>query len=274
MKNISTKKMITKKQERLIIVGKEQVVDGKKEFRCNLKASCINSLNRNSDTKHNLNNSEIRKLITLSKNNPREYISKLIDLNFAGDLINREATGTGYLLPFGFEKSHKKCVHFAGSKYEVYFVDETIKYLSDKISQLKSRRIDDSHTYAIKAIESGKVKNLKFRFSDGFSWDKETYCLYDENNENYCMETEPEHVLYYKIGLDDEKKVNPTDTKNIIDIIDKFVLVRGPIKHVFSSPKELITSSYDDVDSAIKIDGLDNAPVEVIEKVLSLRGRN
>lgn len=282
MEKVSPEQMITKKQNRLIIVGKEQIVDGRKEIKCDLKARWISPSSENVisiqpftlDTEHKLSGSEIGNLIELSKNNPKEYISELVNLNFKNDLINMEATGTSHLLPSRFERFYKSCVYFAGDKYQVYFVDDAIKYLGDKISQLKLRRIEDSRTYAIKAIETGKVQNLKFRFFDGFSWNKETYCVYDENNENYCMATEPQHVLYYKICLDDEKKANPVDTKNMIDILDKFVLVHGPIKYISYTTKELIASSCDYIDSTIKIDGLDNAPEELVDKVLSLRGRN
>ena len=149
-----------------------------------------------------------------------------------------------------------------------------LKYLSDKISELKLRRIEDSRTYAIKTIETGKVQNLKFRFFDSFLWKKKNCCIYDANDDYYHMKAEPKHVLYYCINPDDEKKTDPADIKNMIDILDKFVLVHGPIKYISYTTKELIASSCDYIDSTIKIDGLDNAPEELVDKVLSLRGRN
>lgn len=279
MKKASTEQMITKKQNRLIIVGKECIVDGRKGIKCDLKARWFSPSSEDVisvqpftlDTEHKLSSSEIRNLIELSKNNPKEYISELIKLNFRNDLINMEATGTNHLLPTRFERFYKSCVYFAGDKYEVYFVDDAIKYLSDKISELKLRRIEDSRTYAIKTIETGKVQNLKFRFFDSFPWKKESCCIYDANDDYYRMKAEPKHVLYYCIDSDDEKKTDPADIKNMIDILDKFVLVHGPIKHISSTTKELIASSYGYNDGIIKIDALDNAPRELVKKIYSLK---
>lgn len=282
MQQATIEQMITKKQNRLIIVGKECIVDGRKGIKCDLKGKWISPSNEHEvsvqpftlDTEHKLSSSEIGNLVELLKNNPKEYISELINLNFRNDLINLEATGTSHLLPTRFEKFYKSCVHFAGDKYEVYFVDDATKYLSDKISELRLRRVEDSRTYAIKTIETGKVQNLKFRFFDSFSWNKEAYCLYDDNNGYYCTETGPARALYYKIGLDgldDEKKTDPADIKNMIDILDKFVLVHGPITSISSTSKQLIASSYDYIDGIIKIDGLDNAPRELVKKIYSLK---
>ena len=145
MEKVSPEQMITKKQNRLIIVGKEQIVDGRKGIKCDLKARWISPSSEDVisiqpftlDTEHKLSGSEIGNLIELSKNNPKEYISELVNLNFKNDLINMEATGTSHLLPSRFKRFYKSCVYFAGDKYQVYFVDDAIKYLSDKISRLK-----------------------------------------------------------------------------------------------------------------------------------------
>ena len=279
MKKASTEQMITKKQNRLIIVGKESIVDGRKGIKCDLKARWVSPSSEDVisvqpftlDTEHKLSSSEIRSLIELSKNNPKEYTSELINLNFRNDLINMEATGTSHLLPTRFERFYKSCVRFAGDKYEVYFVDDAIEYLSDKISELKLRRIEDSRTYAIKTIETGKVQNLKFSFFDSFPWKKVSYCVYDDNDDYYRMIAEPKHVLYYCIDSDDEKKTDPADIKNMIDILDKFVLVHGPIKYISSTTKELIARSDSYIDGIIKIDALDNAPRELVKKIYSLK---
>lgn len=279
MQKASTEQMITKKQKQLIIVAKECTVDGRKGIKCDLKASWVSPSSEHEisvqpftlDTEHKLSSSEIRDLIELSKNNPKEYISELINLNFRNDLINWEATGTSHLLPTRFERFYKNCVRFTGDKYKVYFVDDAIEYLSDKISELKLRRIDDSRTYAIKTIETGKVQNLKFSFFDSFPWKKENSCIYDDNDDYYCIKTEPKHVLYYRINPDDEKKTDSADVKNMIDILDKFVLVHGPIKYISSSTKELIARSNGYIDGIIKIDALDNAPRELVKKIYSLK---
>lgn len=257
MKKASPEQMITKKQKELMIFGKG--------LACDLKAIY-------SDDEYKFSASELERLITLSKNNPEEYISELIDLNFEDDFILEECTSR--LLPYQL-KGNKKFVHFAGSSYEVYFVDDAIKHLSDKIDKLKLKRIEDSRTYAVKMIETGRVQNLNFNFFYGFPFTQQQYCECENNIDDYCIKTSP-NTLYYGTAIGSKKKIDSADIKNMIDILDKFVLVHGPIKNIEISQKKLVAESQDCdyINGYVVIKHLDNAPRKLVKKIYSLKQSN
>lgn len=254
MKKVNAEEMITKKQKELMIFGKG--------LTCDLKVM-------HSDDEHKFSVGELERLTTLSKNNPKGYISELIDLNFKDDFILEECTSRLFLYKF---KGNRKFVHFAGSSYEVYFVDDAIKHLSDKIDKLKLRRIEDSRIYAVKMIETGKVQNLNFNFFYGFPFTQQRYCECGDNTDDYCIKTSP-NTLYYGTATGGKKRIDSADIKNMIDILDKFVLVHGPIKNIEISQKKLVAESQDCdyINGYVVIKHLDNAPRELVKKIYSLK---
>lgn len=273
MKNTDIHEMIIKKQKELIVDVKEKIINDKKEVRLNLKARWISPPITNYisiqpftlDIEHSLTSLETKEMIALAKNNPKDFISELINLNFKNELINSEKTGTNIILPSRFQRFYDKCVCFESENYTVYFVDDAIKYFSDKINGLKLRRIEDSYTYAVKTIDSGIVKNLKLNIFDGFDFRKHNYCWYDANDDYYRMQTEPSNVLYYRTTLENEK-TNVKDIENMVNIIDKYVLCHGPIKSISTCGTELFARRNAYSQDYIKINGTDKAP-ELVKKI-------
>lgn len=279
MKNTNIDKMITMKQKELIVVVKEKIINDKKEVRLDLKARWISppitdyiSIQPFTlDTHHNLTSLEKNEMIALAKNDCKEFISELINLNFKNDLINSEQIGANIILPARFQRFYDKCVCFASENYTIYFVDDAIEYFSNKIAELKLRRIEDSYTYAAKTIDSGIVKNLKLNVFDGFNFRKHNYCWYDANDDYYRMQTEPSNVLYYQTTLENGK-TNTKDIENMVNIIDKYVLCNGPIKYISAFSTELFAKRNVYSQDYIKINGIDEAP-ELVKKINSLYKR-
>lgn len=271
MANSTLEEMTINKQNQLIINSKI-IIDDWRPFRPYTVKTKLNAeiaTNSRKITKNN--NLEIEELMKLAEIDSKEYISKLIDLNFMNDTINKESFHINYSITKSKDECWDRTICFEGSNYKVYFVDDAVEYYANKINELKARRIKDSYNYSTNLIDSMKVKNLVLEVSDGFDFMMKNYCLYSGKENSSGIVTLP-RTLCYHTDLDRNCMVNDADIENMLSIIDTYTLIYGPIRYFTYTSDELLASSSNR-NGDIKIKGINKAP-ELVKKISSLQERN
>ncbi len=271
------KELINTKQKGLIIVGKKPFSTEKGKIKIDLMA-IIDNKNQDESFReyHNLSSERINELIKLAEIDFYEYVSQLIEINFQEELINKCEYGTDLLIPVKIDGGYSRYISFSSQNFSVYFIDNAINYFADKIQELKSRRLKDNYTYSSEVIESGKISNLMLSFTDSSFWQRASYCLFRENayfpvhpedSSNISDKKELPDVL--QICLDTDYKYDQKEIINILEIIDKFVSMNGPIKKIYYANNSLVAVGGNEKECFIEIDGTDKNK-QIVKKITSL----
>ena len=92
-------------------------------------------------------------------------------------------------------------------------------------------------------------------------------CDYDEFG---FLDDELSQILDYYISQNNNRE-GSKDFKNMLDIIDKFILKYGIIKNIVYRDNQLLASNYSN-NHFIEIDDFDKMP-ELVKKIVSLQER-
>ena len=277
METMELKELINTKQKGLIVVGRKSFSTGMGKIKFDLMA-IIDSENKEESfgKYHNLSSIRINELMRLAEIDFYEYVSQLIEINFQGELINKCEYGTDLLLPIRINGGCSRYISFSNQNFSVYFIDNAINYFTDKIQELKSRRLKDNYTYSSEVIESGKISNLMLSFTDSSSWQRASYCLFRKNayflvhpedSSNISDKKELPDVL--QICLDTDYKYDQEEIISVLEIIDKFVSINGPIKKIYYANNSLVAVGGNEKECFIEIEGTDKTK-QIVKKITSL----
>jgi hypothetical protein len=199
----------------------------------------------------------------LSKRNPKEFISKLIDWHLQNDQILEFYQGSSYLLPNRYRRFYDKCVYVSTEKYELYFNDEAINKCSDIIYKLSERSKMDSYNFVKGKLESREALHMSLTLSDGFDFKKGRWAFYiDENDPVYLG---PKRSVHYVADVVENGQIDEDDLTNILNLTEEFVKIYGKIGYVESNKEELVIHNK----GSLKIEGIDKDK-RIMNKVYQL----
>lgn len=208
---------------------------------------------------------EKNKLLELLNFDKVEFFDEIIDIVLKDSMLISEKSGNSYFLSLN-KKYYNGYISFYTKKYHICFVEEAMKIFNNKINQLKLQRINDNKLYASNLIETGKAKNLCLSVINN-SYGATNGCEYDDFG---SLDDSLTQILNYYISQGNNSEDN-MNIKNILDIIDKFVLKYGPIEDIKYHDNQLLASNYIH-DNFIVVDDIDKMP-EFVKKLESLKKR-
>lgn len=208
-----------------------------------------------------ISSDEKEELLELLKIDEIAFYNRIIDIVLQNHMLVLEKYCSSYYFS-PRKKTYNGYLSFNTGNYRIHFVEEAVKIFDSKIKELKLQRIHDSKTYASNLIENGNVKNLYLSVSASTNG-----CDYDELG---FLDDELSQILDYYISQNNNRE-DSKDFKNILDIIDKFVLKYGTIKNIVYRDNQLLASNYLN-NHFIVIDDFNKMP-ELVKKIVSLQER-
>ena len=208
-----------------------------------------------------ISSDEKEELLELLKIDKISFYNRIIDIVLQNHMLVLE----NYCRSYYFsprKKTYNEYISFNTGNYRICFVEEAVKIFDSKIKELKLQRIHDSKTYASNLIENGNVKNLYLSLSTTMNG-----CDYDGFG---FLDDELSQILDYYISQNNNRE-GSKDFKNMLDIIDKFILKYGIIKNIVYRDNQLLASNYSN-NHFIEIDDFDKMP-ELVKKIVSLQER-